>query len=54
MLTDIPQLLVDNGADLSAKDSKNLTPLQLAMSHFQDETNRDDVIKLLKDAGAST
>jgi RNA polymerase sigma factor (sigma-70 family) len=55
MLTEIPQLLIDNGADLTMKDSeRQLTPLALAMSHFDDETNRGNVINLLKDASVAS
>ncbi len=49
MLTDVPRFLLDRGADLSARDHvDSLTPLELARSPFEDETDRSDVIALLQ------
>ena len=51
-LTDVPRFLVGRGADLTARESKhNRTPLELAQSQFEDETDRADVIALLEAAG---
>ena len=51
LLTDVPQFLVERGADLSARAiGKNLRPLELAQSRFEDETDRGDVIALLQAA----
>ena len=53
-LTDVPQFLLGRGADLNARDAKaGLTPLELARSPFEDETDRGDVIALLEAAAAS-
>jgi ankyrin repeat protein len=53
LLTAIPRLLIDNGADLAARDSeRHLTPLGLAQSSFEDETDRSAVIALLESVGA--
>jgi ankyrin repeat protein len=53
LLTDIPRLLMDSGADLSARETeRQLTPLGLAKSTFEDETDRSDVIAVLESAGA--
>ncbi|MYE27165.1 MAG: sigma-70 family RNA polymerase sigma factor [Chloroflexi bacterium] len=54
LLTDVPRCLIKQGADLSARESKGgRTPLELAMSPFEDETDRSEVIALLKAAGAA-
>ncbi|MCY3797111.1 MAG: sigma-70 family RNA polymerase sigma factor [Chloroflexi bacterium] len=54
LLTDVPRCLIEQGADLSARESKGgRTPLELAMSPFEDETDRSEVIALLKAAGAA-
>ncbi|MDE2637589.1 MAG: sigma-70 family RNA polymerase sigma factor [Chloroflexota bacterium] len=54
LLTDVPRYLIKQGADLSARESKGgRTPLELAMSPFEDETDRSEVIALLKAAGAA-
>ncbi len=53
LLTDMPRLLINNGADLTARErERHLTPLGLATGKFTDETDRCAVIKLLEDAGA--
>ncbi len=52
LLTDVPRFLIDRGADLSARERESgKTPLELAGSQFEDETDRGDVIDLLKAAG---
>ena len=52
LLTEAPQFLVERGADLRARESQGgRTPLELAMSPFEDETDRGEVIALLKAAG---
>ncbi len=49
LLTAVPQFLVERGADKHAReDERNLTPLDLARSPFEDETDRADVIALLE------
>lgn len=54
LLTEMPRLLIDNGADLSARESEgHLTPLGLATSKLDDETDRSEVIALLESAGAT-
>ena len=51
LLTDVPRVLVEQGADLSARESeKGRTPLELARSPFEDETDRGEVIALLEAA----
>ncbi len=51
-LTDVPRFLIERGADLSARESaQNRSPLELARSPFEDETDRADVIALLEAAG---
>ncbi len=51
LLTEAPKFLVDRGADLLARESVgDRTPLELAMSPFEDETDRSEVIALLKAA----
>lgn len=50
MLPDVHRLLIEKGADLTARESDTqLTPLELAQSHFDDETDRSNVINLLRD-----
>ena len=51
----MPRLLVENGADLTARESQdNKTPLGLATGTFEDETDRSDVIALLKEYGGAS
>ena len=48
LLTDVPRFLLEQGADLRARDAVDRqTPLELARSAFEDETDRSDVIALL-------
>ena len=52
LLTDVPRFLIDQGADLGARESEqNRTALELARSPFEDETDRGDVIALMEAAG---
>ena len=52
LLADVPQFLVERGADLSAREFvQQRSPLELARSPFEDETDRGDVIALLEAAG---
>ena len=52
LLIDVPQYLIERGADLTVRESvQNRTPLELARSPFEDETDRGDVIALLEAAG---
>lgn len=45
------EALLGGGADLSARESeKGRTPLELARSTFEDETDRGEVIALLEAA----
>ncbi len=51
-LTAVPQFLVEQGADLGARESEHgQTSLEMARSPFEDETDRGDVIALLEAAG---
>ena len=51
LLTAVPQFLIEHGADLNAREtSRNRSPLELARSPFEDETDRGDVFKLLEAA----
>lgn len=51
LLTDLPRYLLEQGADLNAREAVDeLTPLELARSAFEDETDRGDVIALLEAA----
>jgi len=51
LLTEVPRFLIERGADLSARESRqNRSPLELARSPFEDETDRGDVIALLEAA----
>ncbi len=51
-MTDVPQFLVEQGADLGARESEHgQTPLEMARSPFEDETDRGDIIALLEAAG---
>lgn len=50
MLPDVHRLLIEKGADLTARESDTqLTPLELAQASFDDETDRSNVINLLRD-----
>ncbi len=52
LLTDVPRFLLNQGADLSAREIEDgRTPLELARSAFEDETDRGDVIALLEGTG---
>ena len=54
LLTEVPQFLVEQGADLRARDANTgQTPLELAQAPFEDETDRTAVITLLEAAGNS-
>jgi RNA polymerase sigma factor (sigma-70 family) len=49
LLPEMPRLLLDHGADVTARDSdKNLTPLGWAEAKHEDETDRSEVVELLK------
>ena len=51
LLTEAPQFLLRHGADRSVREWENgRTPLELAQSPFEDETDRSDVIALLEAA----
>ena len=53
LLTAVPRFLLGQGADLYARDADDrLTPLELARSAFEDETDRGEVIALLEAADA--
>ena len=53
LLTDVPRFLLEQGADLNAREAdQGRTPLELARSPFEDETDRGDVIALLEAAAA--
>jgi ankyrin repeat protein len=55
LLPEMPQLLLEYGADINARDSeRNLTPLGWAETQYEDETDRSEVIGLLKEFGAKT
>ena len=52
LLTEVPRFLIDRGADLTARERESgKTPLALARSQFEDETDRGDVIALMEAAG---
>ena len=54
LLTEVPRFLIEKGADLSAREKeKGLSPLELASSPFEDETDRSEVIELLVAAGSA-
>ena len=53
LLTDVPRFLLEQGADLMAREAdESRTPLELAGAAFEDETDRGDVIALLQAAEA--
>ncbi len=53
LLAEIPRFLLAQGADLNARESaRNRSPLELARSPFEDETDRSEVIALLEAAEA--
>jgi ankyrin repeat protein len=45
---EVIELLVDNGADISAKDRFGFTPLSIAKKN-----NHTDIVKYLKEKGAT-
>jgi len=45
--------LIDNGADLNGKDSRNFSPLVYALQELKDNEENDDIIKYLIDYGAN-
>jgi RNA polymerase sigma factor (sigma-70 family) len=50
---EMPRLLLEHGADVKARDSeRNLTPLGWAEARHEDETDRSEVIALLREFGA--
>ncbi len=54
LLTDVPRYLLEQGADLNAREAdQGRSPLELARSAYEDETDRGDVIALLEAAGKS-
>src|SRR4029453_6054738 len=55
MLTDVPRLLLERGADVAARDSeRNMTPLEWAEADdLGDELDRHDVATLLREYGAT-
>ena len=55
LLTDVPRFLLRKGADLTAREAEDKrTPLELARSAFEDETDRGDVIALLEAAAVQS
>ena len=52
LLTEAPRYLLAQGADLAAREAEDgRSPLELARSAYEDETDRGDVIALLEAAG---
>lgn len=52
LLTDAPRFLLERGADPQARENETgQTPLELAQTPFEDETDRSAVIDLLQAAG---
>lgn len=55
MRPEMPALLIRKGADLTARDSsQQYTPLELAQSHFEDETDRSSIVALLQQSQATS
>ena len=55
LLPDIPKLLLEHGADVTARDSdRELTPLGWAESNLEDETDRSAVVALLRQFSAQS
>jgi RNA polymerase sigma factor (sigma-70 family) len=53
LLPEMPRLLLEHGADVNARDSERaLTPLGWAEAKHEDETDRSEVIALLREFGA--
>ncbi len=54
LLTAASRFLIERGAELGARESEQQrTPLELASSAFEDETDRSEVIALMEAAGAA-
>jgi len=53
LLSEMPRLLLEHGANVNARDSqRNLTPLGWAEAEHEDETDRSEVAALLREFGA--